>query len=170
MLKNWQDNIDAFIRLSEKHSVEMLLVGGAAVQFYGYNRNSLDVDFWINPTRTNFDKLIKVFNELGYEITDFPEKVLMSEQNISVKFSPIDLNLELITNFSVNKSFEEAYKSSESLKIGKEDTICKVLSLDDLIISKVRAGRNKDLMDIQELKKIHGNKNNQKRKNRGRSL
>jgi hypothetical protein len=31
------------------------------------------------------------------------ENVKKQEQNISVKFSPVDLDLELITKFSVNK-------------------------------------------------------------------
>jgi hypothetical protein len=38
---------------------------------------------------------------MGYEIDDF--RKCKQEQNISVKFSPVDLDLELITKFSVNK-------------------------------------------------------------------
>lgn len=154
-MEGWKQNMDEFIRLAEKHKVELLMVGGAAVQFHGYNRNSFDVDFWINPTRTNFQKLISVFNEMGYQLTDFPQKVLEKKQNISVKFAPLDLNLELITNFSVNKTFEEAYEQAEILKTGETDAVSKVLSLEDLIISKVKSGRPKDLLDVQELKKIH---------------
>lgn len=133
----------------------MIMVGGGAVNFHGYQRHSADVDFWIETTEENFKKLIQVFQEMGFEIEDFPEKVKKELQNISVKFSPIDLNLELITNFSVNKSFQDAYAAAEEVVVTENDLVIRwqVLSLDDLIKSKIKAGRPKDLLDIQELKK-----------------
>lgn len=135
----------------------MLMVGGAAVNFHGYQRHSADVDFWIDTREENFNKLLQVFNEMGYEIDDFPNSVKQKRQNISVKFSPIDLNLELITNFSINKSFDEAYEHAE-IAIVEDNPILKwhVISFNDLITSKVKAGRPKDLLDIQELKRIKG--------------
>lgn len=156
MLKTWEKNIDEFISLSNKHEVRMLMVGGGAVNFHGYQRHSADVDFWIETTNENFNKLITVFNEMGYEIDDFPEKVKRKEQNISIKFSPLDLDLELITNFSVNKSFDEAYQNSEEVIINNNSFLhWRVLCLDDLITSKIKANRPKDLLDIQQLKEIN---------------
>jgi hypothetical protein len=133
----------------------MLMVGGSAVNFHGYNRHSADVDFWLETTEVNFKKLVLVFNEMGYELNDFPEKVKKQEQNISIKFSPVDLNLELITNFSVNKSFEQAYEDSEKVTINDKPFLrWNVLSYDDLITSKIKANRPKDLLDIQQLQEI----------------
>lgn len=156
MTNKWKEEIDSFISLSDKYGVRMLMVGGGAVNFHGYQRHSADVDFWIDTSDENLDKLIKVFNEMGYTIESFPDKVKNQEQNISVKFSPGDLNLELITRFSISKSFDEAYSHSE-LAIVNDKNIFKwnVLSLEDLIDSKIRAGRNKDILDVQELKRIH---------------
>lgn len=138
----------------------MLMVGGGAVNFHGYQRHSADVDFWIDTTEKNLQKLLKVFNEMGYEIKDFPQEVKDQLQNISVKLSPADLNIELITRFSVNKSFDEAYRASELVTIeGQEEKFeilsWNVLSLEDLITSKIKSGRPKDLLDIQELKSIN---------------
>ncbi len=150
----WEKNIDEFIKLANKHKVKMLLVGGGAVNFYGYQRHSADVDFWIDVTEENLNKLVLVFKEMGYDINGFPQKVKDKEQNISVKFFPSDLDLELITNFSVNKSFNEAYKDSEKVEIKREELLkWNVLSLDDLIASKIKSARPKDLLDIQELQK-----------------
>ena len=155
MSRIWEENIDQFIILANKHGVRMIMVGGGAVNFHGYQRHSADVDFWIETTVENFKKLLQVFNEMGNEIDDFPQKVKNQEQNISIKFSPEDLNLELITNFSVNKSFDEAYNDSE---IVTKDEIqflkWNVLSFEDLITSKIKAGRPKDLLDIQQLQEI----------------
>lgn len=156
MIKGWEKNIDEFISLSNKHNVRMIMVGGGAVNFHGYQRHSADVDFWIETTDANFRKLLVVFNEMEYEINDFPEKVKRKEQNISVKFSPYDLDLELITNFSINKSFEEAFRDSEKVTVNNRTFLSwRVLSLEDLITSKVKANRPKDLLDIQQLRAIN---------------
>ena len=155
MMNPWEENIDEFIITANKNEVRMLMVGGNAVNFHGYNRHSADVDFWIEPTDENFKRLIATFNEMGYEIDDFPETVKNQEQNISIKFSPIDLNLELITNFSVNKSFEEAYNDSEKVVVNDRPFLrWNVLSFEDLITSKIKANRPKDLLDIQQLREI----------------
>ena len=71
-MQNWEENIDSFVALANKHNVRMLMVGGGAVNFHGYQRHSADVDFWIETTEENFKKLVLVFQEMGYEIDDFP--------------------------------------------------------------------------------------------------
>lgn len=159
MPHKWEENINQFIAIANKHKVRMLMVGGGAVNFHGYQRHSSDVDFWIETTELNFKKLVAVFNEMGYEIEDFPENVKNEEQNISIKFSPLDLDLELITKFSVNKTFDEAFESSEEVKVNDNSFLkWNVLSLEDLITSKIKANRPKDLLDIQQLLEINKKK------------
>lgn len=158
-MKPWEENIDEFIKFANKNNVRMIMIGGNAVNFHGYQRHSADVDFWIETTEENFKKLILTFNEMGYEIEDFPKEVKNKEQNISIKFSPLDLDLELITNFSVNKSFEEAYNDSEKVSVNNQEFLrWNVLSFDDLITSKIKANRPKDLLDIQQLLENKKNK------------
>ena len=102
MIKLWEQNIGEFISTAKKQNVRMLMVGGGAVNFHGYLRHSAGVDFWIDTTIENFNSLVATFSDMGYEIKDFPEKVKCRAQNISIKFSPLGLNLELITKFSVS--------------------------------------------------------------------
>lgn len=155
--EQWDKSIEEFLTLCYTHQVKMIMVGGGAVNFHGYQRHSADVDFWIDSTEENFNKLIQVFRAMGYDINDFPNKVKRQEQNISIKFSPVGLDIELITNFSVGKTFDEALKDSESVTFKNNKTAYRwnVLSLDDLVTSKIKAGRNKDLLDIQELIRIN---------------
>jgi hypothetical protein len=155
MIENWDDEIKHFIHLCDKEGVRMLMVGGGAVNFHGYQRHSADVDFWLETTPENFVKLVRVFTGMGYEIDDFPDDVKKEQQNISVKFSPASMEVELITNFSINKSFSAAYSESiETSLVNDESVKWKVLNLEDLITSKVKAGRAKDLLDIQQLREI----------------
>jgi len=159
MKNNWEENINQFIGLSNKYQVKMIMVVGGAVNFHGYQRHSADVDFWISTVDENLQKLVNVFKDMGYEIDDFPDEVKNQMQNISVKFSPLDLDLELITRFSSSKTFEEAYKKSEEAFIEGEKILkWRVLSFDDLIDSKIKAQRPKDLLDIQQLQEIKNEK------------
>lgn len=93
---------------------------------------------------------------MGFQIECFPQEVKESRQNISVKFSPQDLNLELITKFHINKSFDQAWEDSEVISIQKEKVMkWNVLQLSDLLESMERAARPRDLLDIQQLKEIN---------------
>ncbi len=155
---NWEKKINEFVKLANKHTVRMILVGGGAVNFHGYQRHSADVDFWIETSKENLNNLVAVFNEMGYEIDSFPKEVAKQQQNISVKFSPDEMELELITRFSLNKSFNDAYKESEEVEIqGLNFMKWRVLSYKDLITSKIKANRPKDLLDIQQLQRINNN-------------
>jgi hypothetical protein len=155
MLDDWDSNILTFLELCNKHDVRMLMVGGGAVNFHGYQRHSADVDFWLETTNENLLKLIRVLNEMGYEVNDFPESVKNQEQNISMKFSPTSIAIELITRFSVNRSFDQAYKEAEIAQVeGYPLLKWNVLNFDDLITSKIKSSRPKDLLDIQELKRL----------------
>ncbi len=153
---DWDEEIKRFVTSCSKHEVRMLLVGGGAVNFHGYQRHSADIDFWIDTHEENLNRLLNVFKELGFEIVSFPPEVALEKQNISVKFSPAALNIELITKFNPNKTFNEAYEAAIPVEISAQSMLkYRVLELDDLIASKAKSGRAKDLLDIQELQRIH---------------
>jgi len=147
--------VKEFVSTANKHNVKMLMVGGGAVNFHGYQRHSADVDFWIDIDELNLKKLISALNDMGYQLSDFNENIKQGKQNISIKISPV-AEIELITNFNPNKSFDEAYQNKLEIIVNDEKILrYDILSLDDLIISKVKAGRQKDLMDVYELKRIN---------------
>jgi len=83
--------------------------------------------------------------------------VKSGKQNVSIKISPV-LELELITSFNPGKSFEEAY--NESVIVEKENSNYRVLSFNDLIISKISTDREKDKMDVEELHRLRLRKRN----------
>ena len=150
MSLDFDEDVWMFISLAQKHNVEMLMVGGGAVNFYGYQRHSADVDFWIDTTPSNLVALREALNELGYEFDDFPEDVKRGQQNI-----------ELITSFNPGRSFSECYEQrlTATNTINGQTFSYEVIAFNDLINSKIKAGRPKDLYDIIELRKIQENKN-----------
>lgn len=156
LLQNFPERLEQFIRTANKNKVKMILVGGGAVNFHGYQRHSADIDFWVEVTETNLLRLLKTLREMEYQIPDLPEGVKTSNQNISIKISPV-LDLELITSFNPGKTFEEAFE--ESIQVEKDNLMYRVLSFNDLILSKISTDRIKDKLDIEELQKIQLKKN-----------
>ena len=150
------EEVSAFLRATCAHDVRMLMVGGGAVNFHGYQRHSADIDFWIEPAAANFQRLIAALRSMGFDLDQLPEKVLLQDQNISIKLSP-DLDIELITRFNPGYTFEEAWARSEASEvIGHPVVKYRVLSYEDLLASKLRSARPKDLLDVQELKRRKG--------------
>lgn len=147
--------VEQFIHTANKNNLRMLMVGGIAVNFYGYKRHSADINFWIEPSEENFHRLLKTLHEIGYKLDSLPDKVKQAEQNISLKISP-DFEIELITNFNPGKTFSQAYKESVKIEVKKQHLLkWNILSLEDLITSKIKSGRPKDLLDVRELKRIN---------------
>lgn len=147
------DAVRDFLRVAHMHGVRMLLVGGGAVNFHGYQRHSADIDLWLEPVAANFERLRNALGELGYEVDVLPSAVLASEQNMSIKMSP-DMEIELITRFNPGCSFEEAWSRSVPVELaGQPLALYRVLAYDDLIASKLRSARPKDLLDVQELQR-----------------
>ena len=147
MSLNFEEDVWMFISLAQKYQVRMLMVGGGAVNFYGYQRHSADVDFWIDTTPSNLLALRNALNELGYEFDDFPEDVKNGQQNISIK---------IITSFNPGRSFDECYEQrySATNTVNGQTFSYAVIAFNDLINSKIKAGRPKDLYDVIELRKI----------------
>jgi DNA modification methylase len=154
-MENWDAEIKSFLVGCIEQKVRLILVGGGAVNFHGYQRHSADVDFWLDPDAENMDRLVRVFQQMGFSIDDVPAEVRQQQQNISIKFSPEQPYIELITRFALGKAFDQAWKHSKTARLRTDEKITyQVLDLEDLIENKTRAARPKDLLDIQELKRL----------------
>ncbi len=155
MESNFNKQVYEFIAACKQNDVRMLLVGGSAVNYYGYKRHSADIDFWIDPEPQNLSRLLIALNQLKFNLKDLPSEVKKGNQNISIKISP-DLEIELLTSFNPGKSFEEAFKESIVYQV-KDQMFLKwnIISLEDLLNSKLKSSRYKDLLDVKELKRIN---------------
>lgn len=157
MATDWDENISSFIQLANNHQVRMIMVGGGAVNFHGYETQNASLDFWVEATSENLNKIVLVLKEWGPKTMNLPIPKLNRKQNISAKFSPTSPNLELITNFVVDKSFSWAYDDSIETTLPEDSAIkWRVLALEDLIVSKSNSKKPEDLLVIQELIRING--------------
>ncbi|PKD43915.1 nucleotidyltransferase [Rhodohalobacter barkolensis] len=136
-----------FAKLLNDQKVEYLLVGGYAVVLYGYVRYTGDIDFWINPTEENANRIVEVLDRFGFgslnlTIKDFTK----DDQIIQLGYPPN--RIDIITSVT-GLTFTECYPKRKSFSI--EGVEVQTISLEDLKKNKKAAGRYKDLDDLENL-------------------
>ena len=150
------EQLREFLSAAQDNHVRFLLVGGGAVNFHGYQRLSADVDLWVDHNPENLEHLREALEACGYLVDRWPEAVRSADQNVSIKISP-DLKLELIMRFNPGCTFEEAWQRGEPGELADRPIVrYRVIGYSDLVNSKLRSARPKDLMDVQELVRKRG--------------
>jgi len=145
------------IKAIQKEKINYMIVGGYAVNFHGYSRNTVDIDLVIKFTQANLKKIEKLLNEMGMlsrlpidaiSIYKFRDEYINNRNLIAWNFynenDPTDQVDILITH-------DVSDFKSEKFKVG--DFVFKVISKEDLIKMKKESGREKDLLDIRKLTK-----------------
>ena len=95
-----------FLKLLNENAVEYLIIGGYAVNFYGYSRYTADLDVWVNRTNENFAKLISAIEQFGYKTDKLLEKDISKPLVFSIGDEPFCIE---ILSGVVGQKFEEAF-------------------------------------------------------------
>jgi len=136
-----------FLAALNRAGVEYLLVGGYAVNHYGYHRFTEDIDFWIAITDENFDRLLAAVRDFfGEDLGGLDKKFL--QENESLFLGGVPNKIEVFKHCS-GLEFADAYARRHETNIDGEPV--KLISLADLKVNKRASGRNKDLADLDNL-------------------
>ena len=73
------DDMRDIISLFEKYKVEYALVGGFAVNYYGYVRTTQDIDFLIFPSEENAERIKKTLQDFGFGQAGIPIEYFTKE-------------------------------------------------------------------------------------------
>lgn len=142
-----------------QYHVSFMLIGGYAVNYYGYNRTTGDMDIWLKPDNNNKTQLINALNSLNFDLNglqiikswDFtkPQKFHIGIENQPDK-------TEFMTHIS-GVSFIDA----DEIKIFAEldGMRLPIIHINSLKQNKISSGRLKDLVDVEYLDKIFHLKN-----------
>lgn len=136
-----------FLRLLNDHSVEYLLIGGYAVNYYGYPRPTGDMDIWIRMDKGNAERTIASLNEFGFVSAELTTELLTKDKQI-LRMGVPPFRLELSTGID-GVEFEECFNNREVVDLDGVPT--NLISLRDLKINKEASGRLKDLSDLENL-------------------
>jgi len=136
-----------FLRLLNAHHVEYLLIGGYAVNYYGYPRATADMDIWIAVHPANADRVVAALKEFGFDLPDLsPDLFLRDWQIIRLGVPPI--RIEISTTIS-GVDFGECYAARvEDILDGVPVSL---IRLQDLKRNKKVSGRHQDLADLEHL-------------------
>jgi len=136
-----------FLKLLNSHRVEYLLIGGYAVCYHGYYRNTADIDFWIAVHPQNAAKMVKLIGEFGFQTPQLQESLFLQKGRI-VRMGIEPTRIEILTEIS-GCDFAECYP--HRIETFLDGTPVKLISLPDLLRNKQQSGRLKDLDDFQKL-------------------
>lgn len=137
-----------------KYQVDFMLVGGYAVNYYGYNRVTGDMDIWLNSDNNNKELLLNALSDLGFDEEgiatirswDFtrPQKFHIGDESHPDK-------TEFMTHISGVK-YQDAKKISVRADI--DGFVLPIIHINSLLQNKKATGRSKDIVDAEYLEKI----------------
>jgi predicted nucleotidyltransferase len=135
--------------------VRYVLIGGIALIRHGVVRATRDVDAVFDPDPANVERIRGLVSRWGATRPDgspVPEGAISGERSIHLSTEAGEL--DLVSEAAAGISFSELLMRAESKKVdGVEAPIC---SLADLVAMKRAVGRERDLVDLADLRAAHG--------------
>lgn len=155
---------EELFREFQLRGVRYLVVGGIAVNIYGYVRMTVDLDIMADLSDENLSKVVNVMEKFDYtpRVPVNPHEFIFEEKRDqwikekgAVVFTFIDLKkpFKHVDIFLRNPiDFKEAYSRRELMTIGGVKV--SLASIDDIIKMKASTGRPRDMEDIHHLERI----------------
>ena len=147
-----------FLNCAHKNNLRYLLIGGFAVNYYGYNRNTDDMDVWLAPTNENKQSFINTLLCMNYSENEVAP--LYNEDFSSYFVGNLGsggARIDVLTIVHHAISFDEAEKSKQVFEI-TDGVFMNFVPYNFLKEIKLRSTRQKDLYDITRLEEIRNKK------------
>jgi predicted nucleotidyltransferase len=145
-----QKDLREFIESLNSHGVEYVVVGGHAVAFHGYPRYTGDVDFLINATDENAERVVAVLKAFGFTDAEKIRASLGQREKI-VQLGRPPNRIDILTSVT-GVEFEEVWTGAISAEL--DGLPVRFPDLESLLKNKRAAGRMKDLADVDELERV----------------
>ncbi len=140
------DQLQTVFASFQRNDVKYLVIGGIAAVLYGVPRATFDLDILIEPTKENAQKLLDALSEAGFGTAQLTTADEIIGTEITIFTDRVRLDVQTATPGIL---FEDAWPRRATLAY--EGQRFEVVSLDDLIQSKIAAGREVDLEDVRIL-------------------
>lgn len=147
-----------------KKETKYMVAGGIAVNLYGIERATADIDIVLQLDKDNINKFIDAAKKLGLKpkipvkledlIDPEKRKEWAESKNMRVfsLYDPVNLFFLLDVFIEMPFNFDEVYKQRKKIKF--EDTVIGVVPIKELIEMKKMSNRPQDRADIFYLTKI----------------
>lgn len=153
MATDWTADLDPdlkeFIELLNSEGVRYLLLGGYAVNYHGHDRYTGDIDFWIDTDLENARRVSSALQKFGFSPDSVKPEQFTQVGKIHM-FGRVPRRVDLLTS-PAGVSFEDCYRRKIDIKWHGMDV--PLISLDDLLANKTASNRDKDQLDVKELRR-----------------
>lgn len=139
-----------FLELLADNEVKYLVVGGYAVAVHGFPRYTGDMDVFIALNPGNAERVLRVFENFGFGGMGISEADFLEKDTI-VEIGREPNKIQVLTGID-GVDFSSAY--ANRIEVDIQGLRVPFIGLDDLLQNKAASGRSKDLIDLEELKRI----------------
>lgn len=145
-----------------KERIRFVVVGGFAAIAHGVVRVTMDLDLVIFLQKKELEKAWQTLKELGFKPRQPIREIEFKDPKILARLAR-EKNMKAMTFFHEKEHFlvidllfgkEFEFSKKDIIRLPLFGFLCPVAKVEKLITLKKRAGREKDLEDIRELKKI----------------
>jgi predicted nucleotidyltransferase len=150
-----------FIRLAEKmnqQGVKFMVIGGFAVNHYGYRRNTSDIDVYIKDSVDNRRALVESLDLMGYGRMEELMRVPILAGYCEIMMDD-GFYVDLMTSIpGLEAADYDSQFERRKINVVKGVEI-PYIHFKDLVANKKATGRPKDLEDCIQLEKINKDDN-----------
>ncbi|MDD5090554.1 MAG: nucleotidyl transferase AbiEii/AbiGii toxin family protein [Candidatus Wallbacteria bacterium] len=130
------------------NDVRYLIVGGFALSFHAQPRFTKDLDFFIDSSPDNCEKLIKALADFGFSELDLAAEDFSAPDKV-VQLGIAPVRIDILTSID-GVGFSEAWEQKIE---GRYDTEkAWFISREMLLRNKLASGRTRDLADAELLR------------------
>ena len=144
-----QRDLREFIESLNSNHVRYLVVGGYAVGYHGHPRTTGDLDFLVEISAENSEKLVKAIEDFGFQSLDLTADDFQKPNQI-VQFGFPPYRIDLITTVEA-VGWEEAWANRVDDEIDGIPT--HIIGKTQLMRNKIAVARPKDKADVRALEK-----------------
>ena len=144
-----QDELFKFLGEKLKKRIECFVIGGSAMMYYGIKGLTKDIDL-VFENEKDREEIIKLLKEMGYRERD--TKILyLKKKNTPILLQRNDTRLDLFWKKIINTVLSEGMKKRIGSVYEYSNLVVKVVSPEDLIITKCATERAGDRADASEI-------------------
>jgi predicted nucleotidyltransferase len=146
IVSDWRDLLSGLVT----EGVEFLVIGGYAVMKYTEPYNTKDLNLWTDPTPENAARLYRVLAQFGAPLKGVTPEYFTVPGN----FYQIGISrwrIDILTSTAMNLSFDAVWSRRDQMIVAGVSV--PVISREDLIVTKLAAGREGDLAAVKELQR-----------------
>jgi hypothetical protein len=153
-------DFEAFIESLNAERVRYLIVGGYAVAFHGRPRATKDIDVLVDRSRANAIRVLAALERFFGSKPKISLAKLMNPRTLVV-LGVAPIRIDILTAIDGVPSFSAAWKRRVE---GRYSTArANFISAEDLVASKLAAGRPQDLADVDVLRRASARKRGARR-------